>query len=250
MTRIAVAMLLLFTFHAHAQVRTRVSPETRPVGHLDLTTLTTLSDIVVYGEVESTESVWRQRLVSHRTTDVTIRINQLLKGEPNLGDDRVVFMIIGGRGLEVSHQPTFEVGEMVLLFIYKDTNPKTPENRRYPYGGLSVGSKLRKRKVEDNQVSIPYTTYKAVNAANGTRIVEDFDKPIHLPRDLVQKMVKAVILDSKRVLSAEEKIRVFAKDAQWIGAGKHEPLDNDMLDKLIAEMDNILLTKEENDVDD
>ena len=220
-----------------------------PLQKVDITTLTEISDIVVYGKVESLQNVWRGDLALKRTTDVTIWIEEIYKGEPNLGEDRVIFMHNGGRGvnpetgrdlvLEIPHQPTFEVDERLLLFIFRNTNPDTPKNRRFDYGGLSVGSYLRKRIVEDNEVQIPYTTFKDDGS------VKDFDKPITLPLDLVAKIIEAAVEDPKGALEAESSIRLHADTAIKIAPSKFAKPNEEVLkdvedkvDAIIEEADN------------
>ena len=214
------------------------------VEKLDITTLTEVSDIVVYGEVESLQFVWRADLTLKRTTDVTIRIGQLYKGEANQGEDRITFMINGGRGvdpetgkdlvLEIPHQAKFKVGESVLLFIHRDTNPNTPVNRRHPYGGLSVGNKLRKRIVSDNEVEIPYTTLRDDGS------VDAFDKPITLPLPLVAKVIEAAIENADSTIEVENSIRAFAKTATRIASSKFTKPNAELLRNVESRVDAII----------
>ncbi len=211
----------------------------------NVTSLTEESHIVVHGVVESLQYVWRDNLAPRRTTDVTIRIQDIPKGEPNLGDDRVIFMIPGGRGLEVPHTPKFDVGEKVLLFLFY--TPRGPEAWRKIHGGLVV---INKREVaNDTEVSIPYTTYKD-RVDGGSPEVIDFDKPIHLPIDLVVKLAEAASKEPLLVLRAEEPIIEFAKHAEWIESSRFTKPGKDLLDSVKADIDEILklsARKEEND---
>lgn len=79
--------------------------------------------IVVVGTVVGIEGMWRGSI----TTDITIDIETLIKGKPNVSNTRLKFMIGGGiclnprRGkisrMLVEGQPEFEIGERVFLFL-------------------------------------------------------------------------------------------------------------------------------------
>ena len=116
LTRCFVLMVLvLFSLNVDAYER------------LNITSLADDSAVIAYGEVESLNFVWREDIPPQFTTDVTVRIENLIKGESNSGDNHVVFMIRGGTGTdpitgneyvcEVSNTPDFKIGEKVLLFL-------------------------------------------------------------------------------------------------------------------------------------
>ncbi len=89
------------------------------------------SELVVVGTVQLLSNHERNNIVHDGggmvTTDVTVRIDTLIKGEPNLEKNHVKFMIQGGTffvpernevmTLDVSTEREFEVGEKVMLFI-------------------------------------------------------------------------------------------------------------------------------------
>ena len=80
-----------------------------------------LSDLIFAGQMVKTQFVYRESILGGFTTDIAVAVDQVLKGAPNAGKDRVKFMVLDGvRGEEgVIHtdQPKFEVGEKILLFL-------------------------------------------------------------------------------------------------------------------------------------
>ena len=103
-------------------------------------------DIVVRGRVTDLEGVWRENIDYNVTTDVTITVDEIIKGSVNAGADTVKFMIQGGTAtnpntgeeqvLWVSSVPTYELNERILLFLFDgevDVNPsalKTATHKR------------------------------------------------------------------------------------------------------------------------
>ena len=79
------------------------------------------------------------------TTDVFVRIDTLIKGEPNLGKRHLRFMIEDGTFFserddafitaQVGSQPTYEVRERVMLFL-KDGSQDPVYYGKWPYNGL------------------------------------------------------------------------------------------------------------------
>lgn len=226
-----------------------VSGQAYALDKLDVTSITNQSTIVVYGEVESTEFVWRENVPPQWTTDITIRAENILKGEANLGDDRVIFMQPGGRGTNpntgremtvwTSGTPGFEVGEKVLMFL--QIHPFL-NKRPIAHGGLSL-TQWRKRGIKDKAVEIPYTVTET-EMIDGK--IQDIDKikEVVLPIDLVLKLVEAAVKDPEETLKVEDKLKEFAKDTDW-AARKRLPA-KEFTDELKEDVKEIL-DKEETD---
>lgn len=160
-----------------------------------------LSDLVVVGEVVKTRFVYRENIVGNFTTDVTVEVSQVIKGTPNAGKDRVEFMIEGGvHGEEeviVSGEPKFEVGETLLLFLFKGTGD---DYKHHPHDRYQV---LRgfygKRLVKDSKVGVMY-------------LIDDEDDDtlimIGMPLDLAVQLAKAAVKDQKATALLEEGVRI------------------------------------------
>jgi hypothetical protein len=103
---IKLAILLLFFTHASALMV-----------KLSLEELTTESNSIIIGKVDDIKCAWDEE---HRFiyTYVTIKVEETLKGSLK---DRIVVRHLGGevdgKGLGVSDQPSFKMGERVLLFL-------------------------------------------------------------------------------------------------------------------------------------
>lgn len=79
------------------------------------------SDRIVVGNVINTESKWDESRTTIWTY-VTVRCQQFLKG-PDLQNE-ITIRVMGGKigqlGLDVSHTPTFQNGERVLVFLQEN----------------------------------------------------------------------------------------------------------------------------------
>ena len=81
--------------------------------------------LVAVGRVTSTDFVCRQELGA--TTDITLEIEDMIKGVPNDGEDHVKFMIKGGQSIDpttgrsvrsrVPGTPTFAVNERIIVML-------------------------------------------------------------------------------------------------------------------------------------
>ena len=95
-----------------------------PKEGLGISSMVKHSDRVFIGEVVEMEYVFREDLPLQDMTDITIKVEKMIKGEPNAGEDRVKFMISGGEGIHpitgekriclVVGAPEFEIGEWGL----------------------------------------------------------------------------------------------------------------------------------------
>ncbi len=165
------------------------------------------SDIIVIGEVTNTEGVWRKEIMRGITTDITVEVETLLKGEPNAGETTVKFMMHGGTAtnpengetvsLFIPDLPTFKVGERMLLFLVKETEEYF-DNYAYdklqPYR-VSYG----KRPIKKDRVNIAYLNKKERFAY------------VDYPLDLVVNFAKAFERNKDATRKVEKTIRAIAK---------------------------------------
>lgn len=208
-----------------------------------IATLVFHSDLIVVGSVTDVEFVFREGVGASFTTDITIAVESLIKGEMNAGVNTVKFMVDGGTGpdpvtgeeyvITVEHSPEFEMSERVLVFLKKATRP----GLNYPHGGYYVfRGNIGKRKVlGDDKFSMPYTF--AIDAViNGKMVTRKVKKFIELPVDLVVEIGKASVKDFEATKLLEANIKEVI-DAAPIGA-KPE-LDQDTVDELKTEAKKI-----------
>lgn len=159
------------------------------------------SDIVAVGTVEHTIYVKRPML----TTDIVIRVTSMIKGEPNMGDDHIIFMVKGGIGydsdgdlvqLEISTEPTFTVDESVMVFLSKRTNSKTGRHRDYAHDKLHViGLHHGKRLIKDSTLKFGYVDS------------DDDVKFVKFPLDLTMNLAKAFVADKDSAVDLEAQIK-------------------------------------------
>ena len=153
------------------------------------------SELVVLGRVVEMQFVDSDTGVF--TTDITVKVDELIKGTPNAGANRAKFMIAGGGGTDPltgkkiimgsPGTPEFAMDEEVLLFL-SDSRYYNAYALFYFYYG--------KRKVKDDQVVIYYTL------DNGQQ------KAIKMPVDLVVQLGKAAYKDKDATSRLEDHIRV------------------------------------------
>lgn len=109
--------------------------------------MTEKSDIIVVGTVELKNSYYTTDVSNGVIlTDVLVRINQLIKGQPNTGKNHVKFAIEGGTAYVPSKdevlsttvfpQATFDIGENVLLFLR--AGKADGYRKGWPHGRLYV----------------------------------------------------------------------------------------------------------------
>lgn len=168
-------------------------------------------DIVAIGTVELLTGVWREDVTESGTdsicTDVTFRIETLIKGEANLGDTHIKFMHEDGSAYvpsagEVLTQETspgikFTVGEKVMLFLKKGDDDKY--HTTYAYGGRRLyKQRYGKRLVKDDYVKFRY--------AKNNRA-----KPMKMSLDLAANLAKAFMKNPEAARSLENEIKLEAK---------------------------------------
>ena len=229
-----------------------------PKEGLGISSMVKHSDRVFIGEVVEMEYVFREDLPPQDTTDITIKVEKMIKGEPNAGEDRVKFMIGGGEGIHpitgekriclVVGAPEFEIGEWVLIFLKK--NKRLIEHRHIrqlpppPYEGVGVAG-WGNRKILYEKVSIPYT-FKERLFDNGQWRERPRIREILLPIDLAQQIAKAALKDAEAVSAIEEQLRTFAKEAPMMPGEKPIP-DQAFLHSIEAEIKPILMQKPTNE---
>ena len=170
------------------------------------------SDIVAVGTVELISGVWREDVTEDGRdsicTDVTFRIDTLIKGEANLGDNYIKFMYEDGEayvpGEGVLKQITkpgisFSVGEKVLLLLNKGED--TRDHTTYAYGGCRLYKKrYGKRLVESDKVEF---MYPKDNKAKGMK----------MPLDLATNLAKAFLKNPEAARTLEDEVKLAATGA-------------------------------------
>lgn len=250
-----LATLLFFVFLPYLAEATSVI---LPPEGFTITNIVKRCYLVFTGEVIDLEFVFRDNVPPQSTTDVTIKVEEMIKGEPNAGEKLVKFMIPRGDAVnpetgervigETVGTPEFKKGEKVLLFLEKIRTP-------LPYGGLflfylSIG----KRVIKDGEVYIPYTVKRMVEIEVGKMEEMDDVMFIQLPIDLVVQIAKAYLKETKEkdaredvgkdVLATElleERIKEFIKQTP---RGQMPKPDKEFIDSLRAEVRKILAKEE------
>lgn len=168
-----------------------------------------LCDIVVLGTVEAADFVWRQNISHNVTTDITLTVDAVIKGEPNHGTDNVKFMNPGGAGINpntnegismtLSHEPEFKVGEKVLVFLFKaERDPEMPDTLHTPYDGLEVyRGHFGKRLITNGTFNLMY-----LNTDAGTAMT-----PVEMPVGLAVKLGEAYEMDKTGAKQLENTIK-------------------------------------------
>jgi hypothetical protein len=202
------------------------------------------SDLVFTGEVVSLQFIFRANVPPQWTTDVTMKVSQMIKGEPNAGKILVKFMIPGGERVNprtgeleycrVTTAPQFKTGEKVMMFLRKHPHL---DKRPIPYGGLIAGFEGKRERVDDT-VSVPYT-FKDKRFYNGKWNEVDSVREILLPIDLALQIAKAALKDPQATTAIEEPFREVAKRAP-IGRTKPKP-DKALLDSIDVAVNKILI---------
>ena len=215
----------------------------------DITTMTQESDLVVYGKVESTEFVWRENYPPQCTTDITVSVENLLKGETNLGSDRIIFTLLGGTGTNPNTgetlrilstmSPGLSVDDKVLLFLYVYPYPHL---LTVPHGGLVLSKSYVRYVKNGNSVKMPYSIRESTMVDGQMRVVRK-DKEVRLPLELVLQTIKASVEDPEETLRVEEKFRTYTKEALWKNRDKMP--SKALLDEVKAGIDEILDEEEQ-----
>ena len=215
-----------------------------PKEGLSISSMVDISVLAFTGEVVGMEFVFREDLPPQFTTDITVEVEEMIKGKPNAGENRVKFMIPGGEGVHpktgealicvVPEAPQFEIGEKVFIFLRRH---KRLNRLPVPYGGLITGG-WGKRGIVDEKVSVPYTFKKRL-FDNGQWRNETWVRDIRLPIALAKQMAQAALRDAEAVSAIEERMRTFAKEAPVVPGERPIP-GQALLDGVAAEISPIL----------
>ncbi len=216
-------------------------------GGFSITNMVKRAELVFTGEVVDLEFIFRKGIRPEATTDVTVKVSEMIKGKPNAGENLVQFMIEGGQGINpetgkevicrVEHVPEFRKGEKALFFLVE---PNTPEFQRFqnrPYGGLALlWWSFGKYPITDGEVYSPYTV-KQMILIEGKMVEKDVIRGIKLPVDLVIQIIKAFLKDAQAVEALDNRIKTFVEQAP---RGQDAKADADFLGVLKTEVQKIL----------
>lgn len=169
----------------------------------EIATMVEHNDLIVVGTVSSAEFVFRPETPPQYTTDIVINVQEVIKGEPNAGPERVKFMVPGGTGVNprtgkfrtcvADGVPDFMLNERVLVFLRKNPNPLPP----LPHDRLSLSfGHFGKRVIKNGRLEIPYTFKKEEFDEFFQTIKEKpYDRIIDLPLDLVIQIARSSMKD-------------------------------------------------------
>ncbi len=170
-------------------------------------------DIVVVGTVSLKTGVYVEHPrnndgSSYIMSEIVVRVETQIKGEPNFGENHVRFMIEGGTAYVPRHQQVmtlvitndldFKVGEKVMLFLSRDSPNGYYDN--FPYGRLHVNSEFYgKRLIKDNKITMFYK--KSDIKLRGVR----------LPVEMASLLAQAAVADKDAAVPLENKIKTLAR---------------------------------------
>ena len=152
-----------------------------------------LCELVVVGRIISVEGVWREKLDSKITTDITVEVEKIVLGTPNAMPGKVKFMVKGGRvrnphtgtmqGLIATNIPysKFKVGQRALWFLYVGESEELYAD--YPHGKHQLLHGLYGRRlIKDDRIQMYYLP----SESNQFKVVE-------LPLGLATGLGKAFV---------------------------------------------------------
>ena len=193
---------------------------------------------VIIGQVTDIQFVPRPTFEKGISTDVSLKIHDHIKGQPNTSKNPLTFTIPGGltpdgRVVDEKGTPAFETGEQAIVFIR--TNPNFGQ---YPHDGLTI-AKYGKITVQNDRVSISYTftPFKIVTPGIGS-VEKQNTRWLSLPVNFAVKFAKATLIDAEAVLPIDEQLRTLAKNAPKAD-GAHQPKTED-LNRFETQLDVIL----------
>ena len=237
-----VALIMLTLVCASAMAAT-YKRDTAALRRYALSSMVERRTLVVVGTVEHMDYVYREDVLpggkDSATTDIIVRVDTLIKGEPNLGENHVIFMIQGGvyfseradamLRLHVGNQPDFEVGEKVMLFL---AVPSSPDSfvANYPHGGLHViSAEFGKKQIVDEIAQFRY-----IRGENDA-ILADF------PLNLAVNLAKALVKDKDAAIPLEDEIKALALG----NTAEKLVLTETLVTRLIADSKHIIDRDEE-----
>ena len=163
-------------------------------------------DLVFVGRVKIIDYVYRRSIKTGYTTDITVEVEKLIKGTPNIGKQTVKFMIEGGEGihpdtgedlrLEVSNAVKYETGDRRLFFLARSNDPY---HANWLYGKLiEYRGGLGAQKVNNDKISVLYLS----NASDSRSL-----KVVIMPLDVVLDLTIASLKDKAGVVLLENQIK-------------------------------------------
>ena len=171
------------------------------------------SDLIVRGTVTGLDGVWRElKYAANCTTDVTIMVEDLIKGTPNEDKNKIKFMVEGGTCIDpqgewtrltVSSVPEFKIGERVLIFLAECTGRYCAD---FPYNKLVLWRGIYgKTTITETTENISWLYLVSETDASAV-------KHISLPLDLTINMCKAAVKDMDAVVIFEKNIKDEIRD--------------------------------------
>lgn len=171
-----------------------------------LSTMVERSEIIVRGRVTDITGVWRDNMIVRATSDITITVDEFIKGSANSGENAVKFMVEGGTAtdktgeehtMDMSGVPVFKMGEEILLFLFKGKensfHSNYPHGQLYPYRAIYGSSRII-----DDTVLMMYLL----------SATDDSDmKIVKFPIDLAINICKTTIIDKNAAVRFEEDIK-------------------------------------------
>ncbi len=229
MKRVFASFLAIFVLCAPVFAAT-YGVDTEFIEGVSVLKLVERSEIAVLGTVAIKHHVNRPAIAHSTvgTTDIVVRIDTLIKGEPNFGDNHIIFMKEGGRNVRISSEPGFKIGGQALLFL-----AKFDAYSDYPHDGLHLIHGIHgKKPVVDNTVRFWYLQ------SENTPITVQFDK------DVVVNLAKAFMKDKTATIALEAEIKTFAsgRSPTEIGA---ITLSNTLKSRLLTQSKSIANKKEQ-----
>lgn len=207
MFRIVFSVLVLVSFYS--LVGANMTPE--EIAWHGLLDMTDKSDFIAVGTVELMTSKFRENVISVGSdfimTDVLVKIEQLIKGQPNVGKHRIKFAIHGGTAYVAKEDSvkthttkpnvTFEIGEKVLLFL-RNTNDET-YYQNFPHGRHRVHMwEFGKRLVKNDKVTFKY---------------EKKAKTTIIPLGLATVLVRSYLKDKDSTIALEDEIKTVVRNS-------------------------------------
>ena len=204
-----LALLVLCSSNALASM---MFPPSHINEFFSITKMVDACDLVVTGTVASMDYVARRGVTDDGgnllTTDISIAVDQVIKGEPNAGEALVKFMIEGGEGISFrtgeftrmhsSGQGRFTLDERVLVFLKK--GDRNSYARNYPYDRLHLyAADYGERKIKNDHVRFLY-----VGANNAVKAVKT-------PLDIAVKLGKAAQEDKAEAEVLDNMIKAAAR---------------------------------------
>ena len=178
-------------------------------------------NIIAVGEVVSVDFVYRANIRPNFTTDVTILVEEMIKGKPNVGKHHIKFMLRGGTGVDPntnevvvtidSDTPKFTVGERVMVLLLKNTRVNSK-----PHGGYFLfQGKYGKRRIVDNKTKLRYD-------------LDNKKKLLNLPIDLIIQIGRAAAKDKEAAELIENDLKMQLKKS----SGSEVVLSKSLVDGL------------------